>query len=196
MHLETLNDNAIRVTLYFFAAGCCLAAGVVERRRTGPGRVAWTWWLLAIAVLILGLGRELELGSAITDRGRSWSRTQGWYPDRRPLQRWADLAVLLAGTLALVVLAAILGRRARTQLPAFCVLVLLAMFVGVRAISYHDVDQLLYNHPWHGLRLNAAIEIGLTLAMAASALWAVRRSSGERTMSGDSTESPPWSSTR
>lgn len=180
MHLEDLNDNTIRVALYVLAAACCLVAGAAERRATRSNRAALAWWLLAAAVLVLGLGRELDLGSAITERGRSWARSQGWYPDRRSLQRRADLAVLLAGAVLILVLLAAFRRNARTSLPAFCVLVLLATFVGIRAISYHDVDQLLYNHPWHGLRLNTAIEIGLTLGMAGSALWAAGRTFGAR----------------
>ena len=170
MDLGLLNENWLRVTLYCVAATACALAALADRRAGGSTQRQAIWVTLAACVLILGFGRELEAGNWLTDRGRDWARSQGWYADRRPLQRRADLALLMLGAVTLGGLLILVGRRLGDCLPAATVLVLMATFISVRAVSYHNVDQLLYNREWRGLRVNSAVELALISAMVCASL--------------------------
>lgn len=125
---------------------------------------------MAVILLVLGLGREIRLGNWIADEGRTYARDHGWYPERRPLQRAANYAIFVAGACALVATAVIWRAYWRSHLLPACLLIVLATFVAIRTVSYHYVDQALYNHPFHGVRANSAIELGLTSAIALTAL--------------------------
>ena len=72
--------------------------------------------------------------------------------------------------LTLAVTAVIWRNYWRSHLVPACLLITLTTFVAIRTISYHYVDQALYNHPFHGIRANSLIELGLTSAIALTAL--------------------------
>lgn len=184
MGLEFLNHNYVRVTVYLVASGACFAASLAEARRGGRGRWPWVWALVALVVLVFGFGRELQIGDWVTQHGRDLAHSQGWYNERRPLQRLADVAVALAGLAAAAVLVAFSWRNWRSHTSAVFVLVLMAVFVAVRAISYHYTDRVLYGERWHGAEVNSAIEVGLTLLLTATALvtlaWPARRAGSPR----------------
>lgn len=170
MGLDFLNHNYVRVAFYLIAAGACSAASIAESRRGDRGRWPWVWAGITTAVLIFGLGRELEFGHWITDRGREFAQAQGWYNERRPFQRLADVVVGLGGLAALALLASFSWRNWRSHTAAVFVLVLMAVFIAIRAISYHYTDAVLYRERWHGVELSAAIEVALTLLLTATAL--------------------------
>ena len=126
--------------------------------------LAPAFWASAGALfVILAISREVDLASHIAGIGRSVFRTEGWYPDRRPLQKLVILAVLGIGGVATLVGAALLVAHGRSQLAfGFVAMMALGVFLVVRAISWHDIDGVLYRSSIESVQVNAIAELAVT----------------------------------
>jgi hypothetical protein len=176
---ELLNSNGLRALAYLIAGALCLLAST---RETGADadtqRLIRLFWLaLAGLLIVLAFSRMFDLGPWLTDQGREMAESQGWYDERRRLQSRAVQGVLLLGAAGVGVGALWFFRAAYREHPlAFIAIVYIVCFVLVRAISLHDVDSLLYNHPIEGVRVNALLELaGIGLMMLAAAVPLLRR---------------------
>ena len=117
---------------------------------------------------LLALARNLDFGPEITSAGRDFAKAHGWYPERREYQRAVDILLATGcGALALSVLA-FRPWRERGRIVASCLFLALLAYVAIRAVSYHNVDQLLYNRSIDGVRINAIIELALIGAIGAT----------------------------
>jgi hypothetical protein len=143
----------LAVALYLVAACLCL-----WRCRGTAGRERWFWLLAGLAMLLLGLNKQLDLQTQLTALGRQLARDGGWYGQRRAFQR---AVVLGGGGLVLAVFAGIawlvrgLGSAVMVTLTG---LALLGLFVIVRAASFHHVD-LALRAPVLGVQLHAVLEL-------------------------------------
>ncbi len=159
-----------------------------ERRaaeRAAAYRASFLFWaLLALLFVFLGLNKQIDLQTWLTDVGRRLAQAQGWYEQRARVQTIFVGAVAVCG---LWVLAFLLDRT-REFLPrhalAFGGLVLLACFAILRTSSFHDVDRVL---GWGvlGLRLSWMLELlGITcvgLCAVTNCLWYTPQPAGEAT---------------
>jgi hypothetical protein len=126
----------------------------------------------------MGISRMVDLGPLLTEHGRGLARDYGWYDDRRSIQRTSVEVVVACGVIAACVAAIWLAFAAAPEHPLGALAVVyLATFVVVRAISLHQVDQLLYNHPVEGVRVNALLELAgiAAVCLAAVVSLALRR---------------------
>lgn len=175
---DLFNSNELRVTAYLLGAALC-AVAAARLHLGGARRTSVAFWLVITVVMAtMGLSRMVDLGPLLTEHGRDFARDYGWYEDRRSLQRTAVEVVIIGGAVAACIAAAWLAFAAAPEHPfGALAVVYLATFVIVRAISLHQVDQLLYNHPIEGVRINALLELaGITaVCLAALASLALRR---------------------
>jgi hypothetical protein len=122
-------------------------------------RLSALWTFLALILLFLGINKQLDLQSAVTEMGRMIAWNEGWYDDRRTVQAWFVAVVTAVG---LVMLYGLL-RLTRGALSRVRIAVLgmgcLLCFVVVRAASFHYVDKLL-GLRLGGLRINWILEGG------------------------------------
>jgi hypothetical protein len=145
------------------AAACGWTAWRLRPTKARPSNHWRVWLVMALVMTGLGVNKQLDLQSLITDIGRAVAREQGWYRERKPVQRAAVLTAL-----AVSAVAAVAGYvRYRTFWKAHWLLcwgvVLLGTFVAVRAISFHHVDVLLRTRVI-GVRVNVVLELtGITL---------------------------------
>jgi len=118
----------LTVLAYFLTAWLCLRAFNTERsgperpyRQTIPAllrvlRKSWPdppllarraalWLFLAIVFFCLGINKQLDLQSLVTQVGRTVAHTQGWYDQRRMVQAILVGLVLIAGVVTLATLA-------------------------------------------------------------------------------------------
>ena len=143
------------LTMGYFAAA--LACGIAARRAAsvGPRRERMMWGLLALALVILGLNKQLDLQNLLRDRSRELYLEQGWYASRH-------LLIGLALTWVLVALAAgaLVLRRGLPALtpPLRRALVLFLGLAGVILLRFLPIPAL------SGL-------LGYTLLESQSEMW-------------------------
>ncbi len=160
----------VTVGVYLLAG---LAAASVVRRDAFPpgtrGRERTFWTLSALLLLFLAVNKQLDLQSFLTAAARCMAQAQGWYENRRVVQLAFILMLAMAGVLALLGLRRLLrGTLARTGL-ALLGLVLVTVFVVIRAAGFHHMDVLIGTQI-AGMRLNWLLELPGPLLVLVAAL--------------------------
>jgi len=129
--------------LYLLAAYFCWRVA----RRLGPSGTAGrseaqVWIAIAILFLVLGICRELDIQSAVTNYWRAIARQQGWYANRQTIQPEIIGVIASAFLIAsIAVLVVIWGQPRITRLATAGTLLLLT-YISIRAVSFHPVDVL------------------------------------------------------
>jgi hypothetical protein len=117
------------------------------------------WAAITLLFLALGINKQLDLQTAVTETGRIITRYFHVYSKRSRYQQ----AFVLGVTALSFVAAAMLAHRARhssIQARIACAGAALVLgFVVVRAASFHDMDTLLRT-AWLGVRWNWTLELG------------------------------------
>jgi hypothetical protein len=144
----------ITVVLYFLAMVSCWATA-----RNAQNRERWIWTVISILFLGLGINKQLDLQTALTEFGRVLAVKQGWYAQRQIVQ--FDFIIFVAlGCVFFLVTLLIWTRRA----PAPTWLALLGTtsvigFVLIRAASFHHIDRFI-GRTMFGFRWNWILEMG------------------------------------
>lgn len=161
-------------TVVAYAATAWLCFNCYRRYRgTDRGRF---WWALFLVMMALGINKQLDLQSWLTEIGRDAAKEYGWYGRRGVVQVLFIAGLACSALLMHVWLArhvAQLGKHARRASVGLLVLVL---FVLVRATSFHHVDEWL-GFSLDGLSINEILELGgisVIAWAAASRLWDMR----------------------
>lgn len=168
----------ITVGLYIFGAVACHR--VLRREQQGLLLLSINerlmWRLLLIGLIFLGINKQLDLQSAATEIARILAHKYGWYRDRRQYQEAFIAASLVMGLTALAAMTVMVWNAPSSTLRACAGATGLMVFVGIRAASFHHVDEML---GWSlgGLPLNWAIEMGSLLVIG----WNARIRAGGRT---------------
>lgn len=139
--------------------------------RRSPAGAERTFWILAtLAMLALGINKQLDLQTQLTAIGRQRARQGGWFEQRREYQLLFIHAVGLAGAVGFAVSGWLVrGLRAGVWVTLVG-LVLLGGFVMIRAASFHHVDIVLRTEV-AGLRLHMLLEFaGILIVIIGAAL--------------------------
>ena len=131
-------------------------------------RERWFWKLLLLGVVSLGINKQLDLQSALTEVGRMAAARWGWYEVRHQVQVVfiAALLVLALGIAGLLV-HRVRGAPAATGWAAAGTGGLL-LFVVLRAAAFHHVGTRL-GQPLAGLPVAWGLEAGNLLVILAGA---------------------------
>jgi hypothetical protein len=158
----------ITVVLYLLAAvGCWISARelVLEDIASNERRA---WWAISALFLALGINKQLDLQSALTETGRVLAHYQGWF-EQRQLVQLAFIA--LVAIICLIAAIALLLWTRSAPTPARLALIGTSMVLGfvlIRAASFHHVDQFIGQRIL-GLRWNWILEMsGISLVLFAS----------------------------
>jgi hypothetical protein len=129
----------------------------------------WVWRGLLLGLIALGINKQLDLQSALTEIGRITAQHQGWYDHRGAVQ---EAFIAGTGILGLTLMAALIvlawGAHA-TTLAALAGGFVLLVFITVRAASFHHIDRLL-DLDLGGLKYNWLVEMGALAWILVSAL--------------------------
>lgn len=124
-----------------------------------PARRAALWLVLAAIFLALGINKQLDLQTLVTEIGRVLAHRGGWYEERRFVQAIFVGVVALVGVIGLLVFAWLTRGQLRDFRVVLGGLAFLLSFVVIRAASFHSVDELIRFAPL-GIRMNWVFELG------------------------------------
>ncbi len=168
----------VTVAAYLLAAvGCTMAArrepklGPVDR--DGVRVYSRFWLVLAVLLVALGINKQLDLQTFVTQVGRDLLRESGLYQDRRGLQVVFISAVALTCLIGLFGFSWAARRRLRTRWPAVAGMIFILGFVTIRAASFHHIDAFLGGRIG-GMKWNWILELGGISAVAVSAFRVAR----------------------
>ena len=133
-------------------------------------RVDWRhanfWIFVSLAMMALGINKQLDLQGLLTAVGREVAFQHDWYNDRRIFQKWF-IELIAAGAMAILAVLIFTGRKAgKPVLLATAGITLTTSFVIARAASFHHMDELL-SLTFVALKMNHILEnTGIVLVMA------------------------------
>ena len=158
----------VTVVLYLLAAVSCWISArelVLEDIASNERRA---WWAISALFLALGINKQLDLQSALTETGRVLAHYQGWF-EQRQLVQLAFIA--LVAIICLIAAIALLLWTRSAPTPARLALIGTSMVLGfvlIRAASFHHVNQFIGQRIL-GLRWNWILEMsGISLVLFAS----------------------------
>ncbi len=112
-------------------------------------------------MVALGINKQLDLQSALTELGRLLASQEGWYDQRQLVQIWFIVGVAVSCVaLALIFIALARYAPVATWLAIAGVTIVLA-FVLIRAASFHHIDRFIGERIL-GLKWNWVLEMGGT----------------------------------
>ncbi|MCH8617402.1 hypothetical protein LZ016_14990 [Sphingomonas sp. SM33] len=126
----------IIVAAYFVGAIVCFLAGRLAVQK----RDRMFWLGTGLFLVLLGLNKQLDLQSLLTEAGRSIAQREGVYDARRLIQAVFILALATGSILGVATLSGWLRRSAASVKAATVGIVLLISFILIRAASFHHMD--------------------------------------------------------
>jgi hypothetical protein len=169
---QTVGTPALAFVLALFGAHRRLLA-LPDR-----DRLRTLWLGLASVLLLLGINKQLDLQTALTELGRMASKRFGWYAIRRPVQLAFIFAVALLGLATYRAVLLLARGHVRSMRAVLAGTLFLICFVTIRAASFHHIDRLL-GRDIGGFRLNWVVELGGIAFIIAGAVRARRAKPSE-----------------
>jgi hypothetical protein len=174
----------LTVALYFSAAiSCWITARKLhlEAQDADDAKELRAWRSMATAFLFLGVNKQLDLQTALTEMGRLAANSQGWYDQRQSVQ----VAFILVVAMICLVAAIILVRWAHKAPPstwlALAGSIMVIGYVLIRAASFHHIDRFI-GEQILGFRWNWVLEMGGISVVLVASHW--RQSGVEKSRSG------------
>ncbi len=160
------------ITVCYALVGClCLyCTGYLDSRRTPPisHLYAWFWWIMAVSLMLLAINKQLDLQMLLADIGRAFTKHQGWYAQRRPVQIRILVLGVSVGFACLQEIGYRLKGAPRSTGFALWGVVLLGINVLIHLVSLHWMERVL-SLSVLGLTVGTGFEIFTILWIAASA---------------------------
>jgi hypothetical protein len=177
--LSLLHDQG---PLAWFVVAGYLIAALLAFRAAAPaiGRERGFWRATAVVMILLGINKQLDLQSDLTDFARAAAHSEGWYSWRRDVQGVFLLAMGL-GTIAVgtFIWRWLRGVTVSAKVAAMGLVILLA-FIFLRASSFHHIDYWVTIHV-AGMRSGWWLELLGIVVIGSAAAW--RSRSPEQTAS-------------
>ena len=159
----------LTVLLYLAASLLCWrVASDLIGARAGKTRESRIWRYISALCLALGLNKQLDLQSGLTEAFGVLAYNQGWYNQRQTVQLIFILGVAVLSLVAAIVMIRWARQSLQATRLALIGAIMLLCFVFMRAASFHHfdhyVDQRLLGVKWSWL-----LEIGgIALVLAGS----------------------------
>jgi len=162
----------ITVVLYFLAAISCWRAA-----RSAQLLDKKIWYAISISFVALGINKQLDLQSALTELGRMLAVEEGWYKQRETVQLYFIIAVSLVSGWVLI---SLLVWARQSPLPTWVALFGTTMVIGyvlIRAASFHHIDRFIGSKIL-GFRWNWLLEMGGISVVLLASWWRQHHRSG------------------
>ncbi len=116
------------------------------------------WLLISIIMIGLGINKQLDVQTLLTEVGRQLSYTQEWYEMRRIVQLLFMTALFAAGVAAFAWFTISFRDLLRRYVFAFCGLFFLLSYMVIRAAAFHHVGELI-QYDLQGIRMKWVLEL-------------------------------------
>ena len=150
----------VTVTIYFVIAIICLRATMVSCQHANKNNSNRNFWLLlSVFLIMLGINKQLDLQSLITQTGKNIAISQGWYENRRIVQ---VIFISLMGFFSIISTILLIMKYRYNCLAvkiAMSGCIILLSFILIRASSFHHMDVLI-NMDLGGIKINWLLELG------------------------------------
>lgn len=171
MLLDATKLNAAAAVVYVIVAAAALVASALAKGRDRAGADWVRWLVIAGFFALLAASRLYGIEEGLRQSLRLALLDEGSYDLRREYQRPLAAAVVVVGAAAGFALAYRIvtgprGRRAMTIAVAKLATAAMAVLIGLRVVSLHMVDAVLYGPP----KLNWLIDMGSSLAVLGAAV--------------------------
>ena len=150
------------VGMYLLAAFLCLRALFCSQRSLLPDIVKKKsrlfWAFLFIIMLFLACNKQLDIQTYITAVGREVAHAQGWYEQRRTIQKEVVITLILIAFLFLIYMFYMVYNLPTANKIAMIGALFTFSFIGMRALSFHHVDHYV-GRVIFGVKMHILIEI-------------------------------------
>lgn len=149
----------------------------VRNARTARGnRTATAFWLvLAGCLCFLGINKQLEFQTLLTEIGRDTALAHGWYDERRGVQAVFVLLLTASAGGALLVLRRLFrGPEWSAYRLTVAGVTILMLFIVLRAATFHHVAAM-FGMDFTSTATRFALEFGALLVIAAGCIYWLRR---------------------
>lgn len=161
----------ITVVLYLLASlSCWKTARTLPLADQPASQERRAWKAIAAAFLALGINKQLDLQSALTEIGRILALSEGWYGSRRDVQLAFIIFVATLCLITGVILVVWVHNAPAVSRVALIGTTLVLGFVLIRAASFHHIDRFIGTRILT-LRWNWILEMGgISVVLLASEL--------------------------
>jgi DNA-directed RNA polymerase subunit RPC12/RpoP len=149
----------VTVAFYVLAAARCLVKANASRKFGGYYQF---WLYLAAFLLLLGMNKQLDLQSWLTEFVKDNALVNDWYLYSKRVKFAFILALGLGMLTALLSIRLFLANSWRHNKLTWWGIILLCTFILIRAASFHHFD-ILINRPILGLTISMLLEVGAIL---------------------------------
>jgi hypothetical protein len=160
----------ITVALYLAASLSCWRTARLPAEQTQKSREHYLWRSLSVLFLALGINKQLDLQSALTEISRIVAMSQGWYERRQAVQVEFVAIVAIVAVAAVIVLLVWTRRSPAATWLALTGAALVFGFVVIRAASFHHIDRFIGQRVLM-LRWNWIVEMGGIILVIAGSEW-------------------------
>ncbi len=165
------------VGMYSIAALLCLRALFCSQRSLFPKSIRKKcgifWGILFAVMLFLACNKQLDMQTYITAVAREVAHAQGWYDQRRAIQKEVIIVLGLIAFLFLSYLIYMIYNLPSSYKISMVGALFTFTFIGMRASSFHHLDHYVAQ-TIYGVKLHILIEICGSLIVSIGALLSVR----------------------
>ncbi len=155
----------VTVVLYFLAVISCWRAA--RNSKLSDKKI---WYAISILFLGLGINKQLDLQSALTELGRVLAFDEEWYAQRQIVQLYFIIGVALFCGWAVITLLVWARHAPFSTWLALVGTSLVIGFVLIRAASFHHIDAFIGSTVL-GFRWNWILEMGGICVVLLASYW-------------------------
>jgi len=139
--------------------GCALLGAIIVLvNRKADREFFFFWSMISLLMILLGINKQLDVQSLLTEVGRQIARAQGWMDSRRIVQFWFIVAFGTAAIAIFTLFVIMMRGLFRRFALAFAGLFFLLSFIIIRACSFHHFDEML-GFKFFELKMNWLLEL-------------------------------------
>ncbi|MGB3738055.1 MAG: hypothetical protein WA948_01755 [Pontixanthobacter sp.] len=158
----------VTIAAYAVAAMLCVLAGFRARSGGQQGEQRF-WWFTTLALIAMGINEFLDLQTLLTIVVRDHAKAHGWYGAHRPIQVAFIVGLTAAAAIAGAIVLWLTRRMAGTIRIAILGLAFIALFILIRAASFHHMDRFL-GGGWPAFNWGSVQELAGIVVVALAAL--------------------------